>query len=268
MAPPKFADIAKGPLDLLNEDYASKVGLKCKKAAGPVQVTLDATQDAKTGAISSKIGTKFVYAGLNFDKLQFEADGAHTLETSLSPYPGFSLSFKGNKAADLGLDYCSGRVFTTTKLDVKSMSAVSNSATIGLKGGVILGGDVTYAMSGKTTGITSYNIGASYATGPLFAAVTTANKLADVNVAVMYKVNNGLTLASSTTHSSAKPLQVIAVGGLYKSSFGDIKAKVGSNGVVSASLIKEIAPKVTLTASGSVSKGDLSTLKYGFGIVM
>lgn len=123
--------------DLLNEDYASKVSLKCKKAAGPVQVTLDATQDAKTGAISSKIGTKFVYAGLNFDKLQFEADGAHTLETSVSPYPGFSLSFKGNKAADLGLDYSTGSLFTTTKFDLKSMSAVSSSATVGDRKSVV-----------------------------------------------------------------------------------------------------------------------------------
>jgi voltage-dependent anion channel protein 2 len=147
------------------------------------------------------------------------------------------------------------------------MSSVSTSAALGLKGGVVVGGDVTYNMSGKT-GISSYSVGASYTAGPLFAAVTTANKMASLNLAVMYKVNNGLTLASSTTHSSATPLQVVAVGGLYKASFGDVKAKVGSNGVVSASLIKEIAPKVTLTASGSVSKGDLSTLKYGFGIVM
>mmetsp|Transcript_39312 Transcript_39312/g.80190 ORF Transcript_39312/g.80190 Transcript_39312/m.80190 type:complete len:265 (-) Transcript_39312:338-1132(-) len=263
---PKFADIAKGPNDLLNEDYTTKVSLKCKKAAGPVAVTLE-TNRGSGGALSSKIGGKFAYAGLSFDKVQLTADGGSVLETSLVPASGVKVSFKGNKGADLGIDYTKGSLVATGKLDVKDMSKFSTSACMGLSSGVTLGGDATYAMSGKT-GISAFNVGASYSSGPLFANVTSASKMSQFNVGMSYKVNSDLTIASSSTHTSEKPCEVVAVGGAYKAPFGDIKAKVGSGGIISACLIKEVAPKVTVTASGTVAASDLSSFKYGVGIVM
>lgn len=83
---------------------------------------------------------------------------------------------------------------------------------------------------------------------------------------MMYKVNSDLTLASNTSHSAAKTCDVVAVGGLYKSSLGDLKAKVGSDKVISACLVREVAPKVNVTASGSVTGSDFSTFKYGLGV--
>lgn len=264
--PTKFADIAKGPNDLLNDDYTTKVSLKCKKSAGPVAVTIETTRGS-SGALSSKVAGKGTYAGLSFDKVQLTADGGSVLETSLVPMSGVKLSFKGNKGADLGVDYTSGSLFATGVLDVKDMSKFSTSACLGLSSGFTFGGDATYAMSGKT-GISAFNVGASYASGPLFTSVTSASKLSQFNVGMSYKVNSDLTIASNTTHSSEKPCEVMAVGGAYKAAFGDIKAKVGSGGTISACLIKEVAPKVTLTASGSVAASDLSNFKYGVGIVM
>lgn len=262
----KFADIAKGPKDLLNEDYASKVSLKCKKAAGPVSVSIESVR-APNGSISSKVGSSFSYAGLNFDKVQMEADGNNTLETSLVPCKGCKVSFKGNTGADLGIDYSTGSIMTSSKLDVKDLSKFSTSACVGLSGGVTLGADASFALTGKT-GLSDYNVGASYSSGPLFASVVSANKASAVNLSLMYKVNSDLTLASSTTHSASKKCDVLAVGGMYNTSYGLLKAKVGSNNVVSASLIKEIAPKVTLTATGSMTGTDSSTFKYGLGLAM
>jgi len=61
----------------------------------------------------------------------------------------------------------------------------------------------------------------------------------------------------------------LAVGGAYKAAnVGLIKAKFGSNGVISACLVRDIASKVTLTASGSMSASDVSTFKPGLGISM
>jgi voltage-dependent anion channel protein 2 len=71
-----------------------------------------------------------------------------------------------------------------------------------------------------------------------------------------------------TTHSSDKACDIGGIGGSYKADFGTIKAKYSAGGVLSASLIKDIAPKVTLTASGSASMSDFSTFKYGVGISM
>lgn len=58
------------------------------------------------------------------------------------------------------------------------------------------------------------------------------------------------------------------MGGSYKASFGDVKAKLGSNKVISASVVKEVVPKVKVTASGSIVGADTSTFKYGLGISM
>lgn len=262
----KFADIAKAPTDLLNDDYASKVSLKCKKKAGPTAVTIDTSRSSSTGSLASKIGAKFSYAGLSFDKVQHEADGSHTLETSMTPAPGLKLSFKGNKGADLGCDYKFGNTCLTGKLDVKDFSKLSTSAALAPMPGMVVGGNATYEFPAEK-GLTGYNVGASYTTGPVFAAVT-SSKFSSFNVSMMYKVSPEISLATSTSHSDAKKVDLVAVGGIYKAAFGDVKAKVSGNGVVSASLIKDVTPGVTLTASGSMSGLDTSTFKYGLGIVM
>lgn len=266
---PKFSDISKAPTDLLKDDYTSSVTLKSKVKAGPVAVTIE-TERSGAGALSSKVGGKFAYAGLNFDKLQAKADGSNVLETSLAPCKGCKMTFKANKGADLGVEYTAGSIVTTGSLDVLNMSKLSASTCMGVTPDINVGGDLSYGLSGDKAGLSSYNVGASYSTGPLFASVTSASKLSQFNVGVLYKVNADLSLASSTTHSSSKACDVLAVGGAYTGlgSVGTIKAKVGSTGVTSACLIKEIAPKVNLTASGSISGTDFSTFKYGLGISM
>jgi voltage-dependent anion channel protein 2 len=254
------------PIDLLTEDYSSTISLKCKTNAGPVAVTIE-TERGSGGALSSKIGGKFSYAGVSFDKIQMKPDGGHVLEASMKVASGVTLAFKGNKGADLCVDYTFGNIFATGVLDVKEMSKFSTSASLGLSSGVKFGGDLTYGLSGKT-GVSAFNVGGSYAAGPIFASVTTANKLSQFNLALLYKVNDTLSLASHTSHSSAKACDVLAVGGSYKAaSIGTIKAKVGSDGILSACVIREVAPKVTVTGSASISTSG-ENFNYGLGIVM
>jgi voltage-dependent anion channel protein 2 len=259
----KFSDISKPSNDLLSDDYTSSITLKAKGKAGPIGVTIE-TERSATGTLSSKVGGKFTYAGLSFDKVQAKADGSNVLETSLVPCKGCKMTFKANKGADLGLEYVAGATTTTGSLDVLNMSKLSTSTCIGVGHGINVGGDLSYNISGDKAGLSSYNIGASYATGPLFASVTSASKFSQFNVGVLYKVNGDLSLASSKTGDA------LAIGGAYSGlgSGGTIKAKVGSNGVTSACYIKEVAPKVNLTASGSISGADFSTFKYGLGISM
>jgi voltage-dependent anion channel protein 2 len=252
--------------DLLNDDYTTKTSLKCKKDAGPVSVTIE-TERGEGGALSSKIGTKFAYAKFNVDKAQATANGGRVLETSLKVSPDIKLGFKADKGADLLVDYVRGNFYGTGVLDLAEMSKFSTSACIGLGSGITAGGNATYALSGKS-GLTGLNVGASYANGPLFASLTSANKFSTVSLGLVYKVNNDLSLASMTTHSGDKICDVGGVGGSFKASFGTVKAKYLGSGLVSAALIKEIAPKVTLTASGTTSLSDFSNFKYGIGIVM
>jgi len=265
----KFSDISKPSKDLLGDDYTTSQTLKYKGKAGPIGVTIE-TERAASGSLSSKVSGKFSYAGLNFDKVQGKADGSYVLETSLLPMTGCKMTFKANKGADLGVEYTAGGMTTTGSLDVLNMSKLSTSTCLSVAPGINVGGDLSYNISGDKAGLSSYNAGASYATGPLFASVTSASKFSQFNVGVLYKVNSDLSLASSTTHSSSNSCNVLAVGGTYTGlpAAGVIKAKVGSNGITSACLVKEVAPKVNLTASGSISGADFSTLKYGIGLTI
>ena len=255
--------------DLLNDDYSSAITLKAKKNAGPIGVTIE-TERSPSGALSSKIGTKMMNVGgtgFNVDKGQLKADGARVLETHVKPYPGVKISFKSSKGADVIVDYTKGNLFATGQLDVLDMSKLSASASFAHASGVTFGGAANYGLSGKT-GLTAYDVGVKYAHGPLLASVTSASKLSTFNIGLLYKVNDDVSLASMTTHSGDKICDFGGLGGSYKASFGTVKAKYTGAGQVSASLIKEVAPKVTLTASGTTSLSDFSTFKYGLGIVM
>jgi voltage-dependent anion channel protein 2 len=251
--------------DLLNDDYTSSVVLKAKKNAGPVAVTIETTR-GDDGALTSKVGTKFAYAKFNVDKGQIKADGGRVLETSLKVTPEVKLSFLASKGADLGVDYTKGNFYGTGVLDVMDMSLVSTSACYGLNSGLKVGGDAAYNLSGSK-GLSGFNVGASYTAGPLFTSLTVSSKSA-ATIGLLYKVNSDLMLASQTVHTSNKVCDVLGVGAAFKAPVGTIKAKFNSGGVVSACLIREIAPKVVMTASGSVTGADFSTFKPGFQIAM
>jgi voltage-dependent anion channel protein 2 len=250
----------------LTDDFTNTVSLKCKKNAGPVAVTIE-TEQGKDGGLTSKIGTKFAYAKFNVDKGQVKADGGRVLETSLVLSPDVKLSFKANKGADLGIDYIKGNFYATGVFDVVDMSKVSGSACMGLPKGIKVGGDATYALSGAT-GFSGFSVGASYTAGPIFTSLTATSKLSKFNIGLLYKVSPELSIASQTVHTADKVCDVLAIGGLYKAPIGTFKAKMGSNGILSACMIKEIAPKVTLTAAGTMTASDPSTFKPGLAISM
>jgi voltage-dependent anion channel protein 2 len=259
----KFDDILKGPKDLLSDDYTDAISLKCKKSAGPVSVTIETNRDG-AGALSSKIGTKFSYAGFNVDKAQHKADGGRVLESSVEVSPGYKVSFKANKGADLHLDYNVGSLYATGVLDVMDLSKLSATACYSHHCGAKVGTALVYGLKGA--GLTGFDVGVSYGKGPAFAAVTTSAKFSKYNLGLLYKVNGDLSLASQTSHASLSSCDFGGLGCLYKAPFGTVKAKYCGKGMVSACLIKEVAPKVKVTASGAVSASDLSNFKTGLGI--
>merc|ERR1712157_64124 len=240
--------------------------LKSKKNAGPVAVTIE-SERLKGGKVTGKIGTKFAYGGLAFDKLQFKPDGDSVLEASMIPCPGALMTFKGGKGADVGIEYVQGSLIATSEVDVKDMSKVSSTASILMGDGIRVGGGASYSLKGS--GFSAFDVGATYSSGPLYTSITTMSKMSQVKAAITYKVNSSLSIASLSTHSKAKPLDDITVGGIYKSAaIGNIKAKVNKSGIVSACIIKPVAPKVSLTVSGTAPASDLSNIKYGVGVIM
>jgi len=259
----KFADLLKAPKDLLADDYTTKLTLKSKKDAGPATVTVEA-EKAASGVVA-KVSSKFAFGGINFEKLQLTADGGYALETSLAPVNGVSFNFKGSsKASDLGLDYVTKSVFATAVLDAQSLSKVSASAVVEVSDGIHVGADTTYAISGATTGFSGVNVGASYARGPVFASATTSSKFSQISLGVTYKVHDDLIIATHTSHSSSKPYDILGVGIKYNTPLGVLKAKGSGDGVLSACLTTEVAPKVKVT--GSITALDLKTPKFSYGL--
>jgi voltage-dependent anion channel protein 2 len=253
--------------DLLTDDFTSKFSLKCKKNAGPVAVTIE-TEQGKDGGLTSKVGTKFSYAKFDVDKGQVVADGSRVLETSLKLTPEMKLSFKANKGADLGVDFNKGALYATGVLDVMDMSKVGASACLQVLPAVHVGADATYSLAGKTVGFSDYNVGASYANGPVFASVVSAGKFSAVNLGLLFKATPELTLASQTVHTKDKICNCLAVGGAFNAgpSVGTIKFKY--DGLLNAALVREIAPAVMLTAAGSMNPKDPATFKPGLSISM
>lgn len=250
----------------MNDDYTSKFLLKAKKPAGPVTVTIETEQD-KAGALTSKVGTKFSYAKFSVDKGQFKPDGSKVLETSLAVSPELKLSFKTTKGADLGVDYKKGTLAATGVLDVAGFSKLTTSACYGLPSGLIVGGDATFTL-GENKGISGFNYGFAYGSGPMSASITATSKNA-FSLGLLYKVNADLSVASETVHSAEKICTVNAIGAAYKvPTIGTLKAKMGSDGILNACVTSEVVPKVIITASGAVNPSDLSSFKPGIQISM
>merc|ERR1712176_1693889 len=100
----------------------------------------------------------------------------------------------------------------------------------------------------------------------MYGALTSSSNFSTYNLGLLYKVNPDLSVASQTTHSSAKSFDLLGIGCLYKAPFGTVKAKYSGSGVLSASLVKEVAPKVKVTASAAVPTSDMSKITTGLGI--
>lgn len=250
----------------MNDDFTTKYVLKAKKAAGPVTFTIETEQD-KSGALSSKIGTKYAYSKFSLDKGQLKGDGSKVFESSIKLSPDVKISFKGGKGADLCVDYTKGSLYATGVVDIMEMSKISSSVCMGMAGGFKVGADAAYSLSGSS-GLTGFNVGASYGAGPVFASVTATSKSA-VNLGLLYKVNSDVSLASSTTHSSEKMCYVNGVGASVKvPDVGTIKAKYDSNHNITACLTRELVPKVSLTASATVPVSDVSAFKPGFTLTI
>lgn len=242
--------------------------MKCKKDAGKIGVTIETEADSKF-ALTSKIGTKFSYAKFNVDKGQVKADGGGVLETSLAVTPEVKLYFKASKGAELIVDYVKGGLYATGAVDVIDLSKVTSSACYSLPSGIKVGGDLTYGLKGAKTGLSGFSAGASYTHGPIFASLSAVNKFSMYEIGLLYKVNSDITLASVTNHTADNKCTVLGVGGAYKvPSIGTIKAKYGTDHVINACVTREVAPKVSLTASASFNASDLSTFKPGMSFSM
>jgi hypothetical protein len=268
---PFYGDISSPVDDVIGDDYTTKVTTKMKTKAGPCTVTSETERVSKDGvSLLSKLSLKYAGPnGFSLDKFQMKPKGEAVVETSLTDKDrGLKYTFKGDisKKGDLGVEYTKGMLGLTATMDLFEQKKFSTTALVS-QNAFAVGGSANLKTSGGVT-LDTFSVGASYSTGPFFAALTTT-KLSSATLAVKYEVSDTLKVVTSSEHSASSPLGGVTVGCVYDAkSNGVIKAKCTSGGEVSAVLVKEIAKKVNISPSVTVSNGDVANAKYGIGVVM
>jgi len=177
MGPPVFADISKGPSDIIGDDYTSKKLLKVKcapKATPGCSFTIE--DEVKSGGVDGKLTLKYVEptTGISFDKLTLKGStyGVEASKTvsgvkvkaKLNPFDGSSLSGSA-ELKDPG--------YAVTAAGDKKK--VSGSATASPFAGGVLGFGFEYPVAG---GPVALSAGASATlSGAFLSCVYTSKKV-------------------------------------------------------------------------------------------
>ena len=130
----------------------------------------------------------------------FQPKGEAVVETSLTDKDrGLKYTFKGDisKKGDLGVEYTKGMLGLTATMDLFEQKKFSTTALVS-QNAFAVGGSANLKTSGGVT-LDTFSVGASYSTGPFFAALTTT-KLSSATLAVKYEVSDTLKVVTSSEH--------------------------------------------------------------------
>lgn len=267
-----LSDIHSPTTDLLTDDYTSNLTLKSKQQRGPLLLTLD-TSRSTNGCLATKLSSKFTYKNLTIDKLQLNQEANGALESHLTVCRNTVLGFIGDsQAASLNLEYKSSSVLLNSVLDVQDFKKMSTTGKITFKNKINLASEVN--MDLLSSRINSVNFGVSYNTNGLKTSLSTMNGLHKplLNLGLLYTVNPNMSLSSSVIHSCYdKTRNNITVGTLYKAPFGQVKAKVDTQGSVKMALVKNVGDGVKITVGGGLNVGEGKCgkgLEWGLGITL
>lgn len=298
MAPAKFDDLSKTAKDLLTQDFASKdisfkqkkssrlegwsdlthaIGLGDKPTAAGATLTTEVNFDFTNakGATPAKLTWKFPkplgIAGVAFDKLELDKSGGMKLESAIDK------NLHG--VADLKID---------CKSDLKSVDGVTVGATYtGVAGALIkaecnatnpgkYAAEVSYAVATgatvavKSTPASMVDVGAQYASGPMFFSAIGKENFAAFSFHGFYKASNELKLAANYDYGG-KSNGAHTVGLAYALAPGTtFKGKLdGVNGdklKVSGAVKHQLAKGVNLTAGTTYALDGKMTWGMAFNI--
>eukprot|EP00628_Pelagophyceae_sp_CCMP2097_P039630 CAMPEP_0184249942 /NCGR_PEP_ID=MMETSP0977-20130417/4226_1 /TAXON_ID=483370 /ORGANISM="non described non described, Strain CCMP2097" /LENGTH=319 /DNA_ID=CAMNT_0026555353 /DNA_START=38 /DNA_END=998 /DNA_ORIENTATION=- len=261
-----FSDLPKAAVDVLDEDYTTKVLLKSKTGKipvpqlGPVVFTIeDEVKGAK--GVEGKITAKFAFKGVSFDKVTLKGD-KYAVEMS-KDFSGVKVKVKGDpldvQSLAVSAEHKCSAIALTAAADKKKFAA-SAVAPI-LKYG-LFGGDVSYVSS---SGAFSYNVGASALFNGIFGSVVYSSK-AIASFAFSYSPIAKLTLA--TMFASDKPTNA-TVGFKYEVDPSLNIACKSSKDVPSAVATYKLSKDATLAFSATSKYADMSAKPtFGFQLTV
>jgi len=255
----------------VNDDFDSKFSLKIK-SSGPANTTFTTnTQlDCKSNKLVPKLTTKWVHAsGFTLEKLEFSPDCKTTVETSLtSVAPGLKLEFKGNESdkADLSFNYTLPAATITGEFDINNFASVKASVNGG-QGPFTVGASADLKIAKSSVESTTFAVGAGYTVPKqLFVGVRANKNFSEFSALFSYILNKDSTVAAIVNHTSKGPNATLAT--VYKCNPDtSIKAKVNTNGVLSASVKQAFEKKFSVVGSAEVPS-DFNSVKFGINATL
>lgn len=276
MAPVKFDDIQKTAKDILDDDYqtsgyefVSKQKTGWNSSVATTTVNLFPSKDGvQTPAkIGWKVPQPFGVAGFTVDKLEMDKAGKFKLETSLDKSLHHVDGLKAEVKSDLenmskitaGLTF-TGLADTQVKLDAPIMTPDKftlditrslNQATVGVKCGM--------------ANMTAPDIGARFATGPMFASLLLKDKFKTITAHASYAASDELKVAATCVQGLGPGASPTGCVGLEYAVSKDtkVKSKVQADMALSASVKHNVEKGFTLVAGG---KYDLNSGKMSMGM--
>ena len=221
-----------------------------------------------TAAFPSKFNLKWAHhSGFTVDKLELTSFEKVNVETSLTGVAdGLKFEFKGNDSSlgTVGAVYKHKLATFGTELDISGFSFLKASA-LGGSNGVSAGAAATFALGSKFA-VSDYSAAIGWKNDTAFVGLKANNKLADLNTFVHYQVKPNLGLHAQLDFTPKTSTHNVTVGVAYKCNDNNVatKAKITSNGLISASVKKNFPNKLSVVGAVGVDVHKLEA--YNFGI--
>jgi len=281
MAPVAFSDLSKASKDLLTKDYPlghAKLEVKTITANG-VNLTVNGTQDNKTGFVSSEAKLKYsdFAKGLvvtksittnNLLSLQIELENKAAKGVKLDVVSSYlpltsakNVSAKVYYKHDLAHVRAAADMFKGPLLNIDFVSG---------QNGVFVGGETGYNVEKGTT--TKYNASIAYFHRDFTAALHSTDCFNAYSAAYYQRVNPDVEVGAvaswdSKVNNNAVNLEVGTKYFLDRDAF--VKAKINNQGKLGLAYTQIIKPGIKLGLAGSfdTSKLDEPAHKLGFSLL-
>lgn len=261
MPPARVGDFSKKTSDLLNNDYSfdRKFKLTTKSAAG---ITFTTEGTLKPKKLDGKLTAKWSPAdGLFVDKLSISSEGRLVGEATLkNAVKNTDLVCKvadganESPSGELEVKYTHDKFTADLGIDVVNGPTVSLSGSALIAAGFTLGGSLKLNTklddSNGSPDLKDYGAALSYVNKDVTLAVTTKDKLKEVQVSVYNDFSKETQLGVQCNFLSKGELKSMHVGALYQIDANTkLQTKVDNKGQVSANYIVALTP----TAKGIAS---------------
>lgn len=279
MAPVKFDDLSKTAASILNDDYqtsgyefSSKQKTSWNSSVATTTVALFPAKDGvQTPAkLSWKIPEPLGLKGFTVDKLELDKAGKIKLETSLDKklhsVDGLKVEVKTDLStpSDATKSLAAALTFTgiaDTQIKLDAPIQAPDKFTLDLTRQL---GDFQVGAKCGMANLTAPDVGARFASGPLFGSLLLKNKTQNVTLHASYNVSPELKVAATAVAARDQQKATGGVGVQYTvSKDTTVKAKVQEDTSVSASVKHTVAKGLSIVAGG---KYNPSSGKVAYGL--